>query len=364
MNNSQKIIEILNKNKKKIRIMHICGTHERTISKYGIRSLLPESIEILSGPGCPVCVTPNEDIDSVIILSKKGYIILTYGDMLRVQGTHESLFNARSNGANVEMVYSIDDAIKISMENPRNKYIFFSIGFETTIPIIGNSIKKGLPSNLSIYLSMKLTIPAMEFLILDTNIDGFIAPGHVATIIGTKKFESSKLKNYPIVISGFEMDDILKSIFMLKIEIDKTKNNLETKVQNEYSRCVRDYGNEIASKVIDDIFDIVDSEWKGIGTIKKSGIKMKDKYKEYDAKEKYKNEYQNELMNIKNNSNKNKKCICSKILTGKALPSDCSLFINYCNPLNPIGACMVSDEGMCFNWYIYRNIRKITMGNK
>lgn len=355
--NIYKIINELNKNKEKIRIMHICGTHERTISKYGIRSLLPQSIEVLSGPGCPVCVTPIEDIDSIIILAKKGYIIITYGDMLRVPGTFESLLQARSDGARVEMVYSIDDAITIANKNKNEKYIFFAIGFETTIPTVSIVIKRGLPQNLTIYSSLKLTPSAMTYLIRESNVDAFIAPGHVATIIGIEPFKIFTKLNYPVAITGFEMYDVLKAIYLLKQQIENKKNNMEIKIENEYSRVVGYNGNIIAIKLIDEVFDITDSNWRGIGCIKNSGLKIKKKYHSIDAKILYKNLYIKELLKIKSSYKKETSCICSKILTGKAIPDECPLFMNRCNQSNPIGACMVSDEGMCFNWYKYGTVR-------
>ena len=356
MQQTQKIIEEINKNKENIKIMHICGTHERTISQYGIRSILPKNISILSGPGCPVCVTPVDDIDTIIILAKKGFKIITYGDMLRVPGTKESLFDARESGANVEMVYSIDDAIKIANKNNDENIIFFAIGFETTIPTVANVIKKGIPKNMSIFTSLKLTPPAMEYLIKESKVDAFIAPGHVATITGIEPFRIFETLNYPVVISGFEMIDILQSIFLLILKLKDKKNHKKTKVFNEYKRCVSEKGNLIAMNLIKDVFDITDSEWRGIGIIKNSGLKIKDKYSIYDAKIKYKDLYYNDLKKIHAIVNKkNNLCICNEILTGKNTPNNCPMFKKQCNPKNPIGACMVSDEGMCFNWYKFRN---------
>ena len=353
---TQKIINKLNEYKENIRIMHICGTHERTISQYGIRSILPNNINVLSGPGCPVCVTPVEDIDIIILLAKKGFKIITYGDMLRVPGTNGSLFDARENGANIEMVYSIDDAIRISTVNKDKKIIFFAIGFETTIPTVANVIKRGIPKNMTIYTSLKLTPPAMEYLIKESKVDAFIAPGHVATITGLSPFKIFETLNYPVVISGFEMLDILKSIYLLLLQINEKKNNNHIKIINEYKRCVTNDGNKIAIELINDVFDIIDSEWRGIGFIKNSGLKMKKKYINIDAKIKYRDLYYNDLKKIHVlNKKKINNCICNEILTGKKTPNSCPLFKKQCNPKNPIGACMVSDEGMCFNWYKYRN---------
>ncbi|MDY0266308.1 MAG: hydrogenase formation protein HypD [Methanimicrococcus sp.] len=346
----KKLIETISSYPKPVRIMHICGTHERTIAKYGIRSLLPERIEVLSGPGCPVCVTPDDDIDTAILLAKKGFTVITFGDMLRVPGTEESLFDARAEGADVRMVYSIDNAVKIAEENPDKEIVFFSIGFETTIPTTAAAVLRGLPSNFSIYASLKLTPPAINLLVQDINVDAFIAPGHVAVITGTVPYEEFAKKGYPIAVAGFESYDILLGIKMLLDQMSAGKNEVE----NAYMRAVKTNGNPIAVKMMNNVFDIVDVEWRGLGIIPLSGYKLKEQYKEHDAAAKYKEFYEKDLDALREIRKKKKKnCICATILTGKATPSDCPMFGTACKPTAPIGPCMVSDEGMCHSWYKY-----------
>ncbi|WNY27058.1 hydrogenase formation protein HypD [Methanolapillus ohkumae] len=346
----KKLIETISKEPKAARIMHICGTHERTISKFGIRSLLPPEIEVLSGPGCPVCVTPDNDIDTAIILAKKGLTVVTFGDMLRVPGTEESLFDARAEGADVRMVYSIDDAVKIANENPEKKIVFLAIGFETTIPTTAAAILRGLPSNFYIFTSLKLTPPAIDLLIQDINVDAFIAPGHVAVITGTAPFSSFEKMGYPVVVAGFESYDILLAVAMLQKQLKEGA----AKIENAYPRAVKAEGNKIALKMMDDVFDVSDSDWRGLGTIPNSGFVLKEKYKDHNAAILFYDLYKDELTRLEEVRKKKKKnCICATILTGKATPEKCPMFKKACTPSTPVGPCMVSDEGMCHSWYKY-----------
>ena len=346
----KKLVEKISAYPKSARIMHICGTHERTIAKYGIRSLLPDRIEVLSGPGCPVCVTPDDDIDTAVLLAKKGLTVVTFGDMLRVPGTEESLFDARGEGADVRMVYSIDDAVKLARENPEKEIVFFSIGFETTIPTTAAAVLRGFPDNFSIYTSLKLTPPAIQLLVQDINVDAFIAPGHVAVITGTVPYDEFAEKGYPIAVAGFESYDILLGIQML---LDQLENG-ESATENAYMRAVKTNGNPIAIKMMNDVFDVMDAEWRGLGIIPKSGYCLKEEYKKYNAGLKFKELYEADLEDLRKiRSKKQKNCICATILTGKATPADCPMFEKACKPTNPIGPCMVSDEGMCHSWYKY-----------
>ncbi|MDV0447094.1 Hydrogenase maturation factor HypD [Methanosarcinaceae archaeon Ag5] len=346
----KKLIDNISKNPMPARIMHICGTHERTIAKFGIRSLLPPEIEVLSGPGCPVCVTPDNDIDTAIILAKKGLTVVTFGDMLRVPGTEESLFDARAEGADVRMVYSIDDAIKIAADNPDKKIVFLAIGFETTIPTTAAAVLRGLPSNFYIFTSLKLTPPAIDLLIQDINVDAFIAPGHVAVITGTEPFTNFEKLGYPVVVAGFESYDILLAIALL----EKQMKAGEAKIENAYPRAVKPEGNKIALKMMDDVFDVSDSEWRGLGIIPNSGFVLKEKYANHNAAVQFFDLYKDEISRLAEVRQKKKKhCICATILTGKANPSNCPMFGKKCTPTTPVGPCMVSDEGMCHSWYKY-----------
>lgn len=350
----KKLLEKINDDPKPARIMHICGTHERTISKYGIRSLLSKDIEVLSGPGCPVCVTSDDDIDAAIILAKAGMTVVTFGDMLRVPGTEESLFDARSEGADVRMVYSVDDAVKMALAEPEKPFVFFAIGFETTIPTSAAAVLRGLPPNLCLYTSLKLTPPAMDLLISDIRVDAFIAPGHVATITGTAPFASFEKMGYPVAVAGFESYDILYAIYLLEKQLKEGR----AVVENAYPRAVRAEGNQIALKMTDQVFDVSDAEWRGLGVIPGSGLVLKEEYSANDASVRYADILQKELPHLREiRRNKKKNCICSTILTGKATPDKCPAFGKKCTPMTPVGPCMVSDEGMCHNWYKYNRNR-------
>jgi len=345
-----KVIEAINnllkEINKPIKLMHVCGTHEHTISKYGLRPLLPKSLEILSGPGCPVCVCPAADIDKAIELGKReNTIITTFGDMIRVPASNLSLAELKAKGADVRIVYGPHDAIKIAKENPDKEVIFFAIGFETTAPLIGYEIQSGPPSNFSVICAYKLIPAALELLISQSQlrIDGFISPGHVSTIIGLQPFKIfSDAYRVPNVIAGFEPNDVLLGILMLLQQI-KTKK-FET--LNEYSRVVKPEGNIIAQKIIADVFQSVSSPWRGIGRVLDGGLAIREKYQRFDADKKF---------DIKIGKSRDipPDCSCHLIMVGKLSPIECKLFAELCTPLNPIGPCMVSQEGTCSIYYKY-----------
>ena len=349
---TQKIIISINKIIKEIdkpvKIMHVCGTHEHTISKYGLRTLLPKEIEVVSGPGCPVCVCPAADIDKAIELGKRDdTIITTFGDMIRVPSSNLSLAELKAKGADIRIVYGPNDAIKIAKENPSKEVIFFAIGFETTVPLIGYEILMSPPSNLSIICAHKLIPAALELLISQSqlNIHGFISPGHVSTIIGLKPFKLfSDAYKVPNVIAGFEPNDVLLSILLLLKQI----KNKKFETINEYSRLVKPEGNLKAQEIIKDVFESISSPWRGIGRIMDGGLAIRDRYKEYDADKKF---------NIKIEKSKDipPGCSCHLVMVGKIYPYECKLFRKECTPLNPIGPCMVSQEGTCSIYYKYHN---------
>jgi len=326
--------------------MHVCGTHEHTISKYGIRSILPKELEIISGPGCPVCVCPAADIDKAIEIGKReNTIITTFGDMLRVPATNLSLAELRAQGADVRIVYGPNDAVKIAKENPDKEVIFFAIGFETTVPLIGYEIKINPPLNFSVICAHKLIPAALELLIgIDQlNIDGFISPGHVASIIGTTPFQLfSDAYHVPNVVAGFEPNDVLMALAMLLKQI----KNKEHKTENEYTRVVKSEGNKIAQKIIADVFDSVSSPWRGIGRILDGGLAIKDSYSKYDADKKFD-------IKIEKSIDIQPGCSCHLVMTGKIYPYECKLFKKICTPVNPVGPCMVSAEGTCAIYYKY-----------
>ena len=331
---------------KPIKLMHVCGTHEHTISKYGLRSLLPKSLEILSGPGCPVCVCPAADIDKAIELGKReNTIITTFGDMIRVPASNLSLADLKATGGDVRIVYGPHDAIKIAKENPNKEIIFFAIGFETTAPLIGYEIQSGPPSNFSVICAYKLIPAALELLISQSQlrIDGFISPGHVSTIIGLQPFKIfSDAYRVPNVIAGFEPNDVLLGILMLLQQIKSKK--FET--LNEYSRVVKPEGNKIAQEIISDVFESVSSPWRGIGRVLDGGLAIRDKYEKFDADKKFD-------IKIGKAQDIPPGCSCHLIMVGKLSPPECKLFREECTPLNPIGPCMVSMEGTCSIYYKY-----------
>lgn len=331
---------------KPIKLMHVCGTHEHTISKYGLRTLLPQKLEILSGPGCPVCVCPAADIDKAIELGKReNTIITTFGDMIRVPASNLSLAELKAEGADVRIVYGPHDAIKIANDNPEKEIIFFAIGFETTAPLIGYELQNEPPSNFSVICAYKLIPAALELLISQSQlrIDGFLSPGHVSTIIGLEPFRIfSDAYKVPNVIAGFEPNDVLLGILMLLQQI----KNKKFETLNEYSRVVKPEGNKVAQNIIADVFQSVSSPWRGIGRVLDGGLAIRDKYEQFDADKKFD-------IKIEKSQDIPPGCSCHLVMVGKIYPTECELFKTSCTPLNPIGPCMVSMEGTCSIYYKY-----------
>jgi len=332
--------------KKPVKLMHVCGTHEHTISKFGLRTLLPDQIEVLAGPGCPVCVCPAADIDKAIeIASHKDTIITTFGDMIRVPSTNLSLSEVKAKGGDIRVVYGPHDAVEIAKKNPNKEVIFFAIGFETTAPLIGYEISHNPPSNFSVICAHKLIPAALELLISQSQlkIDGFISPGHVSTIIGLKPFKIfSDAYKVPNVIAGFQPNDVLLGILMLLKQVKEKK--FET--LNEYSRVVKTEGNVTAQKIIDTVFESVSSPWRGIGRVLDGGLKIKQEYENFDADKKFN-------ISIKKSKDIPAGCSCHLIMVGKLYPYQCKLFRKECTPLHPVGPCMVSMEGTCSIYYKY-----------
>lgn len=353
-----KEIEILTRPlRQPIRLMEVCGTHTEAISRSGLRSVLPKKIELVTGPGCPVCVTPQRDIDAVVALALMGIPIACYGDVLRVPGTVMSLEQAPANGVKVRVVYSVEEALKWKKEEP--KVVFFGIGFETTAPMTASAIKHGL----MVYSAHKYFPPAMLALSQDKQIkiDGFINPGHVSAIIGLKPYRAIQR---PQVVAGFEPTDVLLAIIMLLRQIIDGK----ALVENEYRRLVKTGGNRRAQKLIAEVFQPVDSEWRGLGEIPKSGMAIKKEYAKLDAKIVYRDEIKKYLASRparqaelgKAGGRKpdrltaQKRCRCGEVIKGLIAPDRCKLFGRACTPERPIGACMVSREGACRIKYEYK----------
>lgn len=349
-----KILAEINKlNLKRLNLMEVCGTHTMTIFKSGIKQLLPENINLISGPGCPVCVTSQSDIDKMIALAKQpNVLIATFGDMLRVPGSKSSLEKERANGAKIRIVYSPLDALEIARENKNKTVIFLGVGFETTSPAVASTVddaKNNKIKNFFIYSNHKLIPPAMRALLENKQIrlDGFICPGHVSTIIGSQAYEFiAREHKVPCVISGFEPVDILESILLLSRQIAQRKYSVEI----QYKRAVHDKGNILAQRLLKKVFQISDARWRGLGTIKNSGYKLNKQYKYLDAQERF----ISILKSLDGNGREEKQgCICGKVLCGLNTPDECRLFGKNCTPENPYGPCMVSSEGTCAAWYKY-----------
>lgn len=325
---------------RKIKVMNVCGSHEHTIAYSGIRSVIPENLELIPGPGCPVCVCPESDIINAIDLSKRDDVILvTYGDMLRVPSKSGSI---RGEGKNFRMITSPFECIKIAKANPEKKIVFFSIGFETTTAPTAGILEMGVPENLYILSSHRLTPTIMEVLVKDAEIgiDGFIAPGHVSAIVGSNAWNVfSEKYGIPTVVAGFEADNLLLGIS----EILRQLKNKEIKTGNVYKSVVKPGGNIQAQKLMNKFFEVSDVNWRGVGYIPASGLELRDKYSERDARNVF------GLKEIK--EEKTPGCICGNIILGKAYPSACRLFKKVCTPKKPKGPCMVSFEGACNIWY-------------
>lgn len=318
------------------KIMEACGTHTQTIAKFGLRSLLP-NITFTSGPGCPVCVTSVSEIEKAIEISKiKDVILTTFGDMYKVPASNNSLATC---GGKVKVVYDIEESVRLARENPTKEVVHFAIGFETTAPFTAYKLLNLEVENFSIISSHLLFLKAFEFLLAsgETKIDGFICPGHVSTVTGSKPYEKLVKKfKLPMVIAGFEPNDVLLATYMLLKQI----KSRESKVEIEYKRSVRPEGNVNAIEVMKKVFKPSPAMWRGIGRIKSSGLKLKNKFKKFDAEKKFK-------VKVKESKELQPRCKCGEILKGVGRPLDCPLFKRICNPLHPIGPCMVSIEGAC-----------------
>ncbi len=334
-------------------IMEICGGQTHSIIKNGIDQLLPNEIELVHGPGCPVCVTPLELIDKALAIAKQPNVIFTsFGDMLRVPGSHEDLFMARSQGADIRTVYSPLEALYIARENPDKEVVFFAVGFETTAP--GNAMavfqahKEGL-RNFSELVSHVLVPPAMQALLSSpTNrVQGYLAAGHVCAVMGWEEYEPiADTFHVPIVPTGFEPVDILEGI----LEVVRQLENGQHKVVNQYVRAVQREGNPGARKLISTVFEVTDRKWRGIGTIPNSGYKLQDSYQAYDAELKF------NLGDL--NTEESRECISGMVLQGLKKPYECPAFGTTCNEQHPLGATMVSSEGACAAYYKYQRLNQ------
>lgn len=333
---------------KKVNIMEVCGTHTMSIFRYGIRDVLPSNVKLISGPGCPVCVTPQSYIDTALELTLyKDVIIATFGDMMRVPGKKTSLMKRKAEGADIRIVYSPMDALILAQNNSSKKIVFLSVGFETTTPmtaVTAMEARKKDVKNLFFLTAHKIVPPAMEALVGDKeiNIDGFLLPGHVSAVIGKKPYEFlSSEYHIPGVITGFEPLDILKGLNTLITMISRKDYN----IVNDYTRIVREDGNPKAQEYLHKVFEVTESTWRGIGKIPNSGYTFNKEYAEFNAIKHFNIEYKD--------YDGSPGCRCGDILKGKITPFDCPLFKKVCTPENPVGSCMVSSEGTCAAYYRY-----------
>ena len=330
-----------------VRIMEVCGTHTMAIAKNGIRGLLPEGVELLSGPGCPVCVTDAGFIDTAIELAEKGVIVVSFGDMLKVPGSKSTLAKCRSQGGDVRVVYSPMETLAIAKRNPEQEIAFLAIGFETTAAPVVSIVEAALNRNLqnvSLLTAFKLVPPALEALALDKDIriDAFLLPAHVSAIIGARAYEPVLSKyRIPGVIAGFEPLDILFGLCGILDQLSLA----EARVENQYSRVVKDEGNKRAQSIMEKYLQAIDAPWRGIGVIPKSGLALRQEYSCFDAEKRHGVEIKPGRVSSK--------CRCGDVLKGIIKPTECALFGRDCTTEHAIGPCMVSSEGSCSAYYKY-----------
>jgi len=340
-NIAEKIKEVAPK-KSKVKMCHVCGTHEWTITHFGLRSLLPENVEVIAGPGCPVCIVPAAEIDEAVQLSKKDIVVTCFGDVLRVPGSEFSLLEAKAEGADVRVVYSVSDAVEMAKQEPNKEFVFHAVGFETTAPITAVEALGDLPKNFSFLVSHRLIPPAMELLLGlgDLEISGFIAPGHVSAIIGLKPYELfARVYRMPTVVAGFEPVDVMMGIYMILKQVHENTARLE----NEYSRVVKPEGNIKAQELMTQAFKVTAGNWRGIGRLPDSALQLRPTLVQFDAREKFD-------VRVEQGKDILLGCECHLVVIGKIKPSECPMFLKGCTPAKPIGACMVSSEGTCRVW--------------
>ncbi len=339
--------EICDISSKPVRLMEVCGGHTMAIHRFGLKSLLPESVELLSGPGCPVCVSSQRYLDGCVELSRiPEVIVTTYGDLIRVPASASSLEQERSLGGDIRIVYSVNEALTLAEANPERKVVFLGIGFETTSPASAYAIMDASHRNLSnffLFSAHKVMPPALKALVdEELKIDGFIAPGHVSSITGIEiyRFLAEKYGK-GVVVSGFEPLDMMQSVFQL---VKQHEENTPL-IENQYKRVVRSQGNRKALDLLERVFEPVDDHWRGLGVIPASGLQLRQEFSQFDAGKHF-------PLSGKE-SQEPKGCICGEILKGLKTPKDCPLFNHTCTPDNPVGACMVSGEGSCAIFFKY-----------
>lgn len=350
----QKLSQAIHKlaGKKPFTFMEVCGSHTHSFARFGLEKLLPRTVRLISGPGCPVCVSDQTYIDTAIWLALQPHtMVATFGDMVRVPGTRSSLEEERSRGACVRIVYSPEDAVLLARENPDKKIVFLAIGFETTAPAIAFSILKARQEkipNVFFFTALKQIIPGMLFILRkkEVRLDGFLCPGHVSAIIGVDAYKNLARKHHiNCCVAGFEPTDILEGIYLLIRQIIAGKST----VTNQYGRVVTNHGNRRAQKIISDVFFSSDEPWRGLGNIPRSGLGIRPAYAAFDARKKIRSPKRKEPVPALQ-----RRCRCGDILAGLIRPLECPLFARRCTPDAPIGPCMISGEGACNAMYRFR----------
>lgn len=332
-----------------VRFMELCGTHTMAIARHGLTQMLPPTVELVSGPGCPVCVTATEEIDRAVKLAQTpGVMVATFGDLVRVPGSHSSLARERAQGAAVKVVYSALDALDLATAHPEQQVVFLGIGFETTAPTVAAAVlmaqRQGL-KNFSVLAAHKLLPPALAALLTgpQLGLSGFLCPGHVTTVIGTKVYEDvAKHYGLACVVAGFEPADVLATILMLVRQVEQGRAEVEI----QYARGVSAAGNPQAVACMNQVFTPVDAPWRGLGWIPQSGLDFSPAFADFDARRRFDLEVPP--------ASDHPACQCGDVLRGLVRPNQCKLFDKVCNPENPLGPCMVSMEGTCAAWYRYR----------
>jgi len=333
-----------------VSVMHVCGSHEQAIARFGLRSAFPKALDVVMGPGCPVCITDVPEVDEAVALALQGVRVATYGDMLRVPGTVKSLADVRADGAAVEIVYSIDQALELARSEPSRELVFFGTGFETTAVATAAALLNGPPPNFSVLSAHKYIPPVMEIVteMPGSRIEGFIAAGHAATITGSAVFEAFvRDHGVPVVVAGFEPLDILAALVRLVELIRDGKRE----VVNMFPRCVTREGNRVAQEQLWKVFSPTGGRWRGIAHVPNGNLRLTDAWASFDARQRHRIDVSRlwdfappKLLG---------QCVCGEIMSGSKSPRDCALFGKQCVPENPVGACMVSSEGTCRIWHQY-----------
>jgi hydrogenase expression/formation protein HypD len=336
-----------------VSVMHVCGSHEQAIARFGLRTIFPKALNVIMGPGCPVCVTDCPEIDEAVALARQGVRVATYGDMLRVPGTSKSLADAVADGGKIDSVYSVIQAVELARAHASEEVVFFASGFETTAVATAAVLVAGVPKNFSVLSAHKYIPPAMEIVaeMPENKVEGFLAAGHAASITGASVFEPFVARHkLPVVVGGFEPLDVLAALVRL-VELVREK---KPAVENLYPRCVSWEGNKAAQEKLWKVFRLHGGRWRGIAHIPNGNLRLKDEWAHVDARRRFKIDL-HELWNFAPSA-LTQKCICGDIMAGLKSPTDCGLFGRQCVPETPVGACMVSAEGSCRIWHTYGGV--------